>query len=170
MVRVMFFLFAMAGLWAVPLTQFVGAAEAPGPEAVDFASSIRPILSDKCFQCHGPDEASREADLRLDLEESAKEYAIVPGELDESLVWERIVSEDPYEQMPPPDSGKSLTPDEIEQLRRWIEQGAAYEAHWSLIPPRRPDLPPVQDHRMVAKCDRPVHSGTARAGRVVAFP
>ncbi len=120
-------------------------AQSAATDPADFAGTIRPILSDKCFHCHGPDEASREADLRLDVEEAAKEYAIVAGEPDDSVVLERIESDDPDTKMPPPDSGKSLTQDEIQLIRQWIEQGAPYQSHWSLIPPQRPELPAVND-------------------------
>ncbi|MES2595646.1 MAG: DUF1553 domain-containing protein [Verrucomicrobiota bacterium] len=116
------------------LIAFSGTALAAGK--LQFNRDIRPILSDKCFHCHGPDSKKREADLRLDVREAAvKDGHITPGLPDKSLVLERILSDDPDEAMPPPKSklGK-LTPSEITTLRQWISEGAEYEAHWSFIP------------------------------------
>ncbi len=110
---------------------------------VDFTRDIRPILSDKCFFCHGPDEEDRQADLRLDEEDAAKESVIVPGDLAESELIRRILSADEEEQMPPPDSGKSLTKEEAELLKRWVQQGAPWAEHWSFVSPRKPPLPDV---------------------------
>lgn len=106
-------------------------------EPIRFDRDIRPILSDKCFHCHGPDNTQRQADLRLDLEEAAKEWAIVPGKPDESEVYQRMVSPDAELRMPPPGSNKTLTTEEQETLRRWIEQGAAWTQHWAFVPPRQ---------------------------------
>ncbi len=109
-------------------------------ETVDFNRDIRPILSDKCFHCHGPDVSSRETDLRFDVEESAKSdlggyAAIVPNEPDESELLIRVSSSDDSEIMPPPEINKALSQSEIELLRRWIEQGAEWAAHWAYVPP-----------------------------------
>ncbi|MEX0718086.1 MAG: DUF1553 domain-containing protein [Planctomycetaceae bacterium] len=118
-------------------------------EKVDFNRDIRPLLSDRCFQCHGPDEKQRQAGLRLDRREAAVakldsgETAVVPGRPAESELVRRIVAEDEFTRMPPPDSGKSLSKDEIELLRRWIEQGAEFQAHWAFVTPRRPNVPQV---------------------------
>lgn len=121
------------------LAVFVGgilaASQAVASERVDFRRDIRPILSDKCFQCHGPD-GDRESDLRLDLQESLLSQhdgiaAVVPHDIDRSLLFARINSEDEDLRMPPRDSGKSLTSREIDLLRRWIEQGAEWAGHWS---------------------------------------
>lgn len=106
---------------------------------IDFGRDIRPILSDKCFQCHGADEASRGAELRLDQREIAialrdGHAAIVPGKPHESLMIERICSDDPDVRMPPPDSNKSLTPAQMELLRAWVAQGAPYRDHWAFQP------------------------------------
>ncbi|HBE69220.1 MAG TPA: hypothetical protein DDW52_13815 [Planctomycetaceae bacterium] len=98
---------------------------------MDFGRDIRPILSDKCIFCHGPDEAHRGADLRLDLEEAAKEYVIAEHNAAASELISRIESTDLDEQMPPPDSGKSLTEAEKELLREWIEQGAVWTQQWA---------------------------------------
>jgi Protein of unknown function (DUF1553)/Protein of unknown function (DUF1549)/Planctomycete cytochrome C/Concanavalin A-like lectin/glucanases superfamily len=118
------------------------------PEPVDFNRDIRPILSDRCYQCHGPDAARRKADLRLDQEASAKAeresgHAIVPGDAKGSELYRRVRADDPAERMPPQKSGKSLTAAEIEKLRRWIDQGARWQPHWSFISPVRPPVPAV---------------------------
>ena len=93
-------------------------------DEIRFNRDIRPILSDACFACHGPDEAHREADLRLDVESSAKSLAIVPGDPEASELVARITSDDPDLLMPPPDSGKQLTPEQIAKLKNWVERGA----------------------------------------------
>src|SRR5690606_24636008 len=110
-------------------------------DRVDFSAQIRPILSENCFHCHGPDSGSREADLRLDVRESAVASAIVPGQPDESELIRRITSSDESERMPPADSDRSLSPEQIDLLSRWVAEGANYESHWSFIPPTKPQLP-----------------------------
>ncbi len=115
---------------------------------VNFDRDIRPILADACFKCHGPDEAQREADLRLDIEagafaERSGHAAIIRGQPESSQLWRRITSEDPDQRMPPPESGRTLTPPQIELIRQWIEQGAAWQRHWAFVPPVRPAMPPV---------------------------
>ena len=112
-------------------------------QSVRFGRDIRPILSDKCFHCHGPDEGNRKADLRLDLEGSAKENAIVAGKSDESDLVRRVLSTDPEEMMPPPAAKKPLKPEEIDLLKRWVEQGAEWTDHWAFLPPTRSALPDV---------------------------
>jgi hypothetical protein len=113
---------------------------------ISFNQHIRPILSDKCFACHGLDAHTREADLRLDVAEDAVAdrggtRAIVPGNPEESLVWQRIISSDPDEQMPPADSHKQLSDDEKELIRRWIAAGATYQKHWAYEAPVASDVP-----------------------------
>jgi len=114
---------------------------------VDFRRDIRPILSDKCYTCHGPDANSRQAGLRLDTkdgvfaETESGYHAIVPGDVEESELVYRIFSDDEYEQMPPPDQERQLTAAEKELLKRWISQGAVWEDHWSFIAPARPNPP-----------------------------
>jgi hypothetical protein len=115
---------------------------------------VRPILAANCFECHGPDEATRESDLRFDLREAAIEdrggyAAIVPGKTDQSELIARITSDDESMVMPPPDSNRSLTPEQIDTLRRWIEAGAEYEPHWSFVPPMRPNPPAVKNDSWV---------------------
>lgn len=108
-------------------------------DQLSFSRDIRPLLSENCFECHGPDAGKREADLRLDLEASAKEYAVVAGD-DESPILERIASDDPDLIMPPPDSKKQLSSSEIEILSKWVRDGATYEQHWSFVPIRKPQI------------------------------
>ncbi len=121
--------------------------QAAGPSRkVDFARDILPILSDKCFRCHGPDEESCEADLRLDRRDDAlsaedRDPAIVPGNSGASRLVARIQSSDPDEKMPPPDSGLVVSRDELERLKQWIDEGAVYELHWAFRPIRRPVIP-----------------------------
>ena len=108
-------------------------------ESPKYNRDIRPLLSDRCFKCHGPDSHSRAADLRLDLQEEAVKdrggyWAIVPGDADGSDLWERISTTDPDLVMPPPETGKSLSDEERTQLRNWIDQGATYEKHWAYAP------------------------------------
>ncbi|MGV3659759.1 MAG: DUF1549 domain-containing protein, partial [Prosthecobacter sp.] len=117
---------------------------------VRFNRDVRPILSNKCFRCHGFDEKSREAGLRLDVREGALEAhegvrAIVPGKPGESALMDRIETTDADEIMPPPKANQTLSAAERDILRRWIAEGAEYEAHWSLIPPQAVALPAVQD-------------------------
>lgn len=111
------------------------------PLKIEFNRDIRPILSDKCFQCHGPDSTHRKGKLRLDTEEGAK--VIVRGKPAESDLFERITTDDADKRMPPKKSGKTLTKPETELIRRWIEQGAAWQLHWSFAPPKRPSVPPL---------------------------
>ncbi|MEO8496872.1 MAG: DUF1549 domain-containing protein, partial [Planctomycetota bacterium] len=112
-------------------------------QTVRFDRDIRSILSDKCFHCHGPDEQHREADLRLDLEGPAKESAIVPDKADESELVRRVLSQDADEMMPPPAAKKPLKPEEIDLLKRWVEQGAEWTDHWAFLPPVRGDVSKV---------------------------
>ncbi len=112
---------------------------------VQFNREVRSILADKCFACHGPDANKREAELRLDNEQSAKDSAIVPGKPDESELLRRILSDDPDERMPPGVTGKSLSEAEIATLRQWIAEGAAWQEHWSLIPPVKVAPPELAD-------------------------
>ncbi len=119
--------------------------------APSYDRDVRPILSDRCFACHGPDPGKRQAKLRLDTFEGATAerktgFAIVAGDPDASLVLERVHAEDPDERMPPVDSGKrAISEAERDTLRRWIEAGARYEPHWSFVAPVRPPEPVVRD-------------------------
>ncbi|MFT4555272.1 MAG: hypothetical protein ACI93T_001202 [Porticoccaceae bacterium] len=109
---------------------------------VRFSTDIRPLLSDRCFHCHGPDEESREAELRLDIAPEP-DHIVVPGMPAESELFRRITSTDPDEQMPPPGHGKPLTNDEISLLRRWIQGGGKWSAHWAYEKPVRTKDPNV---------------------------
>jgi len=123
--------------------------KAQAEQAIEFNRDIRPILSDKCFQCHGPDPSSREADLRLDEAESALEWVIVPGAPDESELMTRILTNDEDLRMPPAHSGKKLSREEIDLLRRWVKAGAEYQPHWSLMVPTRSPLPDSQKQKWI---------------------
>src|SRR6185503_14399946 len=123
-----------------------GAAAAPATSAsIDFNRDIRPILSDNCFACHGPDEKERKAKLRFDLKEDAfkpaksSEVAIVPGKPEKSPLVARINSTDPDDVMPPPKAGKKLTAQQKELLTRWISSGAKWQEHWAYETPKRPE-------------------------------
>lgn len=110
---------------------------------IDFIRDIRPILSNHCFKCHGPDEATREAGLRLDTPEGATEdlggyRAIEPGDAESSELYERLTTDDEYSRMPPVDSGLELSEKQIQLLREWIDRGAGYDQHWAFTPLREP--------------------------------
>lgn len=113
---------------------------------IDFNRDVRPILSDKCFSCHGPDEKHRKAKLRLDVEkEAVKTGAVVPGKPGESTLVERITTEDEKDRMPPVKSGKKLTAAEIDVLKKWVEGGGKYAAPWAYVPPKKHE-PPATKH------------------------
>lgn len=136
---------------------------------LDFNYDVKPILSDKCFACHGPDVKTRQAGLHLDTEEGAfaalksdpHHFAIVKGKPDESFMIKRIYSTDPLFQMPPPESNLVLTDQERDILKKWIEQGAEYKKHWAFIPPGMPEVPDMDskwptnaiDNFILAKLD-----------------
>lgn len=123
--------------------------QAEGESAPDFGRDIRPILSDKCFACHGPDAEHRQGGYRLDQRDSSTaeadsgELPIVPGDTEASEILKRIVDPNESIRMPPPETHKRVTPEEVELLRKWIAAGADYQQHWSLVPPKRPDVPTV---------------------------
>lgn len=109
---------------------------------IEFNRDIRPILSENCFACHGPDPASRKAGLRLDTREGAMaKMAVAPGDSSGSKLIKRILSDDPDEQMPPPEAHKKLTAGQKQTLADWIDAGAQWQAHWAFIAPRRPTVP-----------------------------
>ena len=123
------------------------------PEVVDYNFDVRPILSDKCFACHGPDVNKRAEDLRLDTPEGAfkalkdrkNEFAIVPNNLEKSALYQKITAKDSTELMPPLDSNLKLSSYEIQILKKWIEQGAAYEPHWAFVAVDKPELPKLKN-------------------------
>lgn len=123
---------------------------APAYAEISFNRDVLPILSDTCFTCHGPDSETREAKLRLDLEEEAKADrdgfpAILPGNPDESEIILRIFHDDPDEVMPPPDSSRQLTAAQKQILNDWVKQGAKWEKHWAFVKPETPALPKTSD-------------------------
>jgi hypothetical protein len=141
-------------LTSLALLNCAGAA-AQDSDPVDFNGDIRPILSHNCFACHGPDENERKASLRLDIHEGiladadSGEPAVVPGNSSESLLYQHVSSADPDIKMPPPDSGKSLSANEINLLKRWIEEGAQWKGHWSFNKPEHHPLPEVKSSGFV---------------------
>ena len=131
-----------------------------GAEPIDFNRDIKPILSDKCYACHGPDATQRqgggEDGLRLDTKEGAfadldGNFALVPGDLEASELIRRISSEDPDEVMPPSDHRKSLTKQEKRILADWVKQGAIWSQHWAYVAPERTSPP----QRKLDRCDDP---------------
>ena len=136
---------AIAGL-SLPA---LGSGQASEPEKLSFNTDIRPILSDNCFHCHGPDPNTREAGLRLDVRDAAiaplesGNTALVPTHPDQSELMARVTAKDSRDLMPPKKSHKVLTPSQIETLRTWIEQGAIYEPHWAFQPVAKPGLPEI---------------------------
>ena len=144
----------LLGLALEFVTSRAAAAEPTTPAPVDFGRQIRPILSDTCFTCHGPDEEARDSELRLDTKAGAfvdldGHRAIVPGKPQESVLYLRLVNKDEDERMPPPDSGRKLTAEQIELVRRWIEQGAKWEEHWSFVAPKRSSAPAVKNKKWI---------------------
>ncbi len=118
-------------------------------QEVEFNRDVRPILSDKCFACHGPDASAREAELRLDQREDAildrdGHAAVEVGKPDASELIARVISKDESERMPPPEAGKPLTAKEISTLKLWIQQGAKWQNHWAYLPATRPNVPDVK--------------------------
>src|SRR5688572_30126439 len=138
-------LFACAVVLFSPL-----AAWAQTPKTIEFNRDIRPILSDYCYTCHGPAKSTRKAELRLDTKDGAFAdlggyHAVVPNKLAESKIWERVNARDPSERMPPAKFGRKLSAQQIDLLRRWIEQGAPWQEHWAFIAPKRPEPPKVKN-------------------------
>ncbi|MCA9449550.1 MAG: hypothetical protein KC931_20690, partial [Candidatus Omnitrophica bacterium] len=137
----------LALLWMATLESFGGSTDSIGARDVpDFSRDIRPILSENCFQCHGPDKETRKAGLRLDtrdgiFEERGGYHPVFPGDLDASELYSRITSSDEDERMPPKASNRSLSEAQIDLIRRWIENGAPWNQHWAYIAPVRPDVP-----------------------------
>jgi hypothetical protein len=141
------------------LPLFIFSCQTPEKEVtsiakISFNYDIKPILSDRCFACHGPDANKREADLRLDTPEGAfaalkdnpGHFAIIAGDPDESEMYRRLISDDPDIKMPPPESNLSISEEEISLIKKWIAQGAEYEKHWSFIKPEKALVPDSADH------------------------
>jgi hypothetical protein len=155
--RISILTICVAATLALP-AQRVMAADSPSSR-IQFNRDIRPILSESCFSCHGPDKNKRKADLRLDQQNGGAfvdhkgKFPLVAGNVARSELIERITSMDPETIMPPPDSRKKLTARQIELIRKWIEQGAEWQPLWSFIPPKRSQAPGVQDARW---CRNPI--------------
>ncbi len=134
-------------VFALAMCFAVWAASLPcHADEIRFNRDIRPILSDNCFQCHGPDPKNRKGKMRLDLrEEALAKKAFVPGDPEKSELLARLVSTDAEEVMPPPETHKTVTAPQRELLKRWIAAGALYEPHWSYAPVVRPEVPKVAD-------------------------
>ena len=131
----------LASVFAGSIT--IAASSATAKDSVQFNLHIRPILAEHCLNCHGPDAEHRQGDLRLDIESAAKASAIRAGMPADSPLIERITSTDADVKMPPPDTGKSLTAQELKLLRQWISEGASYQGHWSFEPIQRPVVPDI---------------------------
>jgi mono/diheme cytochrome c family protein len=136
--------------------QTAAAATAPSFEKISFSSQVRPILSNNCFACHGPDSHNQTSPFRLDTEEHSRanlakageppRYGVVPGKPEESLLLQRIATKDPHEIMPPPYGKKpTLTEEQIATVAEWIRQGAEYEPHWAFVAPAKPAVPGVKN-------------------------
>ncbi len=128
---------------------FCASAFAADPQ-VDFGRQIRPLLADKCFKCHGLNRDEDETEYQMDTKDGLFAKlddgpAIVPGQPEESLLYQRLVSSDEDERMPPADYNKKMKPAEVELIKQWIKQGAPWQQHWSLVNPERPELPKVED-------------------------
>ena len=150
------------------------------PAPVEFNTDIRPLLSDNCFACHGPDEEGRKSGLRLDIREHALrpaksgQVAVVPGQPDDSELVRRIFSTDPDERMPPPSSNKQLDAAQKKRLKRWIAEGAEYQPHWAFIFPKKSPPPAVEqkawarnpiDRFILSRLEKAGLSPAAEAGR-----
>jgi hypothetical protein len=156
------------GLAALTTPFAADAADAKNAK-LDFNRDIRPILSDNCFACHGPDDKTRKAKLRLDTKEDAfkaaksGDFAIVPGDVKKSTLIDRITTKNEDDVMPPPKTGKKLTAAQTDLLKRWIKEGAPWQSHWAYETPKRPALPVVKnkkwakneiDHFVLAKLEQ----------------
>ena len=147
----------------------VGNATVVGQRTPDFNRDILPLLSENCFACHGPDEKVREADLRLDVEsevigDADSGHVIIRGDAESSDLFDRISTDDEYSVMPPPDSGKKLTPEQVDLIKRWIDAGAKWEKHWAWQTPKKPSIPkPVKNWDSNNEIDLFIHRDLYRA-------
>ena len=134
-----------------PLPKEVTAAYDTLPQYVDYNFHIKPILSDRCYTCHGPDPQTRKAGLRLDIEEEAFKklesgnYAFVKGSVHKSEVINRLLSDDPDKVMPPPDAELPVSAREIALIAKWLEQGSEWKEHWSFLPVEDPEVPEINN-------------------------
>ena len=168
--------------WGFVLSMFLAtgvAAQdrvAPIPQTIQFNRDVRPILSENCFTCHGPDKTHRVTAFHFDVEETAKQeigggrFAIVPGDLEKSQLIQRVTHPDESRRMPPASTGKPrLSDHEIALLKEWIRQGAKWEKFWSFEPPVRPALPKGRRRGVVAESHRQFRAESIGAGRPHAF-
>lgn len=143
-------------LLMIPLFSALHAAEKT--EKISFDRQIRPILSDNCYSCHGPDEHNRKSDLRLDTKDGIFKTAdgsiVKPGDLDGSELYQRLIATDKDEVMPPHSTNKTIKPEQIELVRNWIEQGAPYQQHWAYVAPIKPQEPNVDGAWAKSPIDR----------------
>ena len=151
------------------LTLLASAATAAQP--IGFNKDIRPILADACFHCHGPDPGTRKAGLRLDTEagfftaKEGEQPTVIKSKPEVSSLFQRLITKDEDDLMPPPDSHKTLKPQQIALIKEWIAQGAPWQPHWSLIPPQKVPLPAVKDSAWVkTPVDRFILSKLEAAG------
>jgi hypothetical protein len=123
---------------------------AAGPKRINYSRDIRPILSNSCYKCHGPDEKERKGGLRLDTKQGAYaklesgDVAVVPGSSAKSALWQRLTAADRDVRMPPPDSGKTISGEQIELIKRWIDEGGEFHGHWSFLPPQHLPAPAIK--------------------------
>lgn len=160
--------FFAVGFLAIVTVAFIirqpesGATAQRIPDVVDFNFHIRPILSDRCFKCHGPDANQRKADLRLDteaglyqaLKDNPDAHVVVNGKSKESELYRRLIADDTSQVMPPPYSNLRVTDHEKKLIRKWIDQGAKYQKHWAFIPPSKQELPDVENDWVSNEIDR----------------
>lgn len=169
-----------AGLLLLGFLNFASAGASPPGQSADFNRVIRPILSENCYKCHGPDDGARKSNLRFDVRDQALRpaklggIAIVPGMPEKSEMLRRITSVDPEKRMPPVSTGKKLSASQIAELRLWIKEGAVYAPHWAYVKPMRPELPGVKkkdwcrngiDYFILARLEREGLKPSARADR-----
>ena len=151
-------------------TSVLSAADAPA-EKLEFGRDVRAILSNNCFKCHGPDEKQRQAGLRLDQRDGATaklesgKFGIVAGKWTHSEIIARLTTDDADKKMPPPSSGKKVSPEQVATLKRWIDEGAEYKPHWSFVAAARPELPKISDESWIKNpIDRFVLAKLDKAG------
>ncbi len=149
--------FAQLGPWLLVALSLVSARSVPAataPKFADFNRDVLPILSENCFNCHGPDEKAREGKLRLDTKEGllrTQKPIVIAGKAAQSELFKRLVTKNPDDVMPPSKSKKTLTPAQIETVRRWIDSGASYARHWAFTPPVRPAVPAIRNSQFAIR-------------------
>src|SRR5947208_3275776 len=138
------------GIAIAAATTMAARAQEKAPPPLSFNRDIRPILSNNCFACHGPDEKQRKTKFHFDTREGAfaKAGVIVPGHAAGSVLIERITNQDPLRRMPPPESGHTLSSTQIDLVRRWIDEGAKWDAHWAYVQPTRLALQTVTEAQL----------------------